>query len=123
MLPMLVGIGKRQSSHSIVAEDNARSAASGAILFLFDAVIFGLGSITLLGMQLRELLIRVLSHVRHLAQECDHIPDGLVVQGLSPRWHRTHFDTVFDNPKCSLRRLQISLRKVRRMRVKALADS
>jgi hypothetical protein len=39
MLPMQVGIGKRQSSQSIVMEDNAITIERAARLYLFDSVI------------------------------------------------------------------------------------
>jgi hypothetical protein len=41
--------GKRQSNQSIVTQENAMTTASGAKLYLVDAVIFGLGRTTYSG--------------------------------------------------------------------------
>src|ERR1700733_5084883 len=71
---------------------------------------------------LRDLSICLRSHLRHLPNERNHVPDRCIIECLAPRGHGAHLDAVFDYPECPPTVAEISLRKVRRVRIETWAN-
>jgi len=59
--------------------------------------------------------------LRQLPDERDHVPDQLIVMGLTPRRHRTHLHAMFDDPEPLRGGAVGGPRKLRRRRIESLA--
>jgi hypothetical protein len=61
---------------------------------------------------------------RHFGQstnDCDHVPDELIIMGLPPRWHGTQFHAVLNRPELLGCRLVLTTRQLGRLRIETLA--